>query len=255
MSACMNCTAAKPGTGRTIQCDGCKGNIHISCGGLTDNDIVFTRSKSRSLKIVCNVCNNNMAQFGNLKALINNLKDEFANSLRELKLQFDDKIKEIKLNNLNNDYKLSESLIQEINERQKRANNVIVFNLEEVNSTHPDQQEVNDKNQVKNILKSIPSIDLNNLRVTRLGAQKPTNKPRPLRVTLADHSQVLQVLKNKQTLITTNNKLKFKSDETPRQREYMKSLQSELLAKQENGQDNLTIKYVRGIPTIVPKNQ
>lgn len=249
----MNCTTTKHGA-PTIQCDGCRGNIHLACAGLTENDVKLTRAKSCSMKIVCNSCNLNMDQFSKIKNLISSLENHFTKSISELKTQFEEKLNEIKSSHVTNESKISESLIQEISERQKRASNVLIFNIEESISQQPDERMQHDKDAVKSLLDTIPSVDSNVIHVTRLGNRTSADKARPVRICFSDQQQALQVLKNKQKILSKNNKLRIRADETPMQREFMASLRAELKDKVDHGQADLTIKYVRGTPTIVKKN-
>lgn len=178
----------------------------------------------------------------------------FSKSISELKTQFEEKLNEIKSSHVTNESKISESLIQEISERQKRASNVLIFNIEESISQQPDERMQHDKDAVKSLLDTIPSVDSNVIHVTRLGNRTSADKARPVRICFSDQQQALQVLKNKQKILSKNNKLRIRADETPMQREFMASLRAELKDKVDHGQADLTIKYVRGTPTIVKKN-
>ena len=74
---CPNCIHNPRKGGSTTPCDGCKVEVHLSCVGLSSEDIRITRNKSRSIKILCNNCNLFMGQLGEFKNLLTSLKDDF----------------------------------------------------------------------------------------------------------------------------------------------------------------------------------
>jgi hypothetical protein len=80
-----------------------------------------------------------------------------------------------------------------------------------------------------------------------------TGKLRPLKVILHSSSEVLNVLQLQVNLRTSSEWSNFRctSDRIIKQREYMTSLQNELQRRWNNNENNLIIKYIKGIPTII----
>lgn len=74
-------------------------------------------------------------------------------------------------------------------------------------------------------------------------------KCRSLRVIFPTSDAALHVIKNKSKLI--NSKIKISSDNTKMQLEHLQNLRTELQQRQINGESNLTIKYVKGVPKII----
>lgn len=70
---------------------------------------------------------------------------------------------------------------------------------------------------------------------------------------------VSRILRNKNALLGHHDfrKVKISDDTTPMQRKHLQDLRDELKTRKERGEKNITIKYIRGEPTIVksPNNQ
>ncbi|CAI6376334.1 unnamed protein product [Macrosiphum euphorbiae] len=139
-----------------------------------------------------------------------------------------------------------ESVYSELMDRQSRARNIIFFNIQEFNSL-PDQ--LTDTLTVDEILKSI-DLNINKVSVRRLGKQ--SNKPRPLLTTLPNSSDVFEVLKVKRKLLSTANfkDICIASDRTTQQRQFFTKIVSQIKQRNDNGEDNLFIKYINNVPTI-----
>ena len=134
-----------------------------------------------------------------------------------------------------------EDLLTELDERRTRAHNVITFGL---------QQDLNGKSDtdlINEIFAEITDFP-RAITATRIGKPRD-NEPMPLKVTFDSHSDALFVLRNKEKL--NKHKLSVRNDKTPNQQNYMKSLQSELSARTNNGEKDLRIKYEKGVPHIV----
>lgn len=78
-------------------------------------------------------------------------------------------------------------------------------------------------------------------------------KIRPLKISLASASDVFKTLGSSRKLKSDQifNAVRITSDKTPKQRLYFQNLRKELDKRRSDGESNLTIKYVKGIPSIV----
>lgn len=263
MSICINCNSTDP-TLSAIECDGCHGVIHTKCVGVTEADIKMTRAKSRSFKVVCNNCNGNMSLFNDLKSLISTLKSDFCNALADLRREFT-----VKLSSLRDeiDGKLSDSgkgfdleeVIAEVSERQARSSNVVVFGIPEQDSgAGAGDRAAADDVEVTLILKSInPAIEIPPSKVRRLGRFDPSSlRPRPVRVSLSGSEDVLHIVRNarklKQSTCYTN--ISISTDKTPKQQDAYRQLKRQLDSRIANGEKNIKIRYIRGIPRITNLN-
>ena len=131
--------------------------------------------------------------------------------------------------------------INEINDRNWRQNNILIFNMPESQSNEvaEDLRKIRDK---FNIIK--PNITIK--KTIRLG--KKSEKPRPLKVVLDSPSDATLILKNRKKFEPEN---KIKPDWTPIQQQYVRNVYQELQTRTENGETDLGIIYRNNIPKIV----
>ena len=153
-----------------------------------------------------------------------------------------------------------ELTITEIQEREKRAANLIIFGLEENQNQTLNIEELmaNELTKVKDLLKKVnDSIDMENVKIHRLG-RFSEEKIRPVKVVFPSRERALDILRHKAKLNGNGNSCYIKNDQTPAQRSYLKHILSKLEERKSSGEEDLTIKYIRGIPSIVkqqkPKN-
>ena len=125
-----------------------------------------------------------------------------------------------------------QKLIREFETRCKHAINLVVYNFR----VNPDTEHLDAFNE---LLLSVPNC------------KSIGGKPLPLKLTFSNRHDALLVLR-KETEFAKRNII-LKNDLTRNQYLYLKSLQAELNTRISEGENNLTIKYLDGIPTIVPK--
>lgn len=173
------------------------------------------------------------------------------NKITELEVQVNNKIKSIedyvnKLNpqcSANTDTQLyyNEQIIREVQDRRNREKNIILVGLSEQISASADEIEV---------LKITSSIDPNiqkPVRIFRIGKYNP-QRSRSLKVCFDSPIPVKILLRNRDRI---PENLKIFSDQTPAQQKYLTKLKEQLASRKSNGEDDLTIKYINGTPTIV----
>lgn len=130
---------------------------------------------------------------------------------------------------------------EELFERQKRSNNVILFNMPEKGQ---DMEDI--KNLFYNTLKETVTVS----GVTRIG--KPNrNKNRAVKVSLLNNVEVISLISKRSKLKGTN--IYLSADLTRRQRETEKAARDELIQRRNNGESNIQLKYVHGVPKVVEK--
>lgn len=150
-------------------------------------------------------------------------------------------------------YTESELIIRELKERNDREKNVIIIGLQEQTSSDINEQRLYDETEVKKIIsthfKDVPSPS----KIFRLGKYNPNSK-RPLKICFDTPKPAKILLRNKEKL---PKEIKLYSDQTPTQQKYLKELKEELARRQQKGESDLIIKYIKNVPTIVhltPKN-
>lgn len=144
----------------------------------------------------------------------------------------------------------TEDTIIELNERKRREVNVVAFNITESKKVDGRDRLEEDRTQFASIIPPGMSIDVNSLKLRRIGRQIP-GKTRPLLIETKSVSEAREIMRSKPN---PSSRVVFKPDMTRAQQAYLKSLRTELDSLSLNGECNKTIKYVNGTPRIVNKN-
>ncbi|CAI6372167.1 unnamed protein product [Macrosiphum euphorbiae] len=185
-------------------------------------------------------------RFDDLSTEINKLATE--NSFLKTKIsELENKLIQIEKTTLTT--QLDElNILNELADRQSRAQNIILYNLtENLNNT---QIPISDGDNLKLIFKEM-KVDYNPINFNRLG--KPSDRTRPLKITLADKKSIFETLRAQSTLRHSPDfkDIRFSSDRTIKQREQMALLRKELESRREEGETNIIIKYIKGNPQII----
>lgn len=217
------------------ECDGCKQKIHHACSDLSTTELRCMTLKNRTLKYLCQVCQEGLRLVPLLKAKVDELENKFNQLIK------DNITKNSSSANSTTDPSFQlESLLNEVEERKDRAKNIMLYNLPESPT---------DNATVKEIISTVSDADKIK-KIFRVG--KSSDKPRPIKVILTDSDTAVHILKNKNRI--NNPQIRLGSDLTIAQRDYLKHLREQLNKRIADGETNLIIKYVRGVPRIVVKN-
>lgn len=139
-----------------------------------------------------------------------------------------------------------EDVLEEIQERERRARNLILFDMEETAVLDMMGGETADKSRVKETFLTIaPGVEI--IKTQRIGKSR-AGHVRPLIVTLSNRYEAVTILKNKYKY---KGHAKIKQDLTKQQREYLRNLRARLVTMQEAGINDKTIRYINGVPRIV----
>jgi len=141
-------------------------------------------------------------------------------------------------------------------DRQSRSCNLIIFNVPE--SKEDSQISITDNDQLVAIF-SATETNLTKFTCHRLGKPNSNteNKSRPLKVVLSNTVEVFTLLRSQAKLRNSSNwsNIRLASDRTTMQRDYMNNLRVQLQNLRDNGENELIIKYSKGIPSIINKNK
>lgn len=79
---------------------------------------------------------------------------------------------------------------------------------------------------------------------------------RPIKTIFSTATDVFDIIRSKKKILVSNlpSTISISTDRTPYQRESMKKLREELAARQASGEQNLTIKFIKGLPTIIRRD-
>jgi hypothetical protein len=139
---------------------------------------------------------------------------------------------------------IGEQIIQEMQNRSNREKNIVLVGLSEQIATTAESRVSKDEADVLKII-SLVSIDiLKPIKVFRIGKLQP-GKNRSIKLCFENSEPAKQLLRNRAKL---QDGVKIFSDQTPTQQSYVKNLREELKRRQDEGEADLTIKYVNGTP-------
>lgn len=207
-----------------IMCDSCGRAVHRECSDLNASELkVMDLKGKRVLRYYCEDCQSGLKLIPKLLAKVDQLEAEL-----------------LLMKSQNHHPVLSEEVIvTEIGERQKRASNVMLYNVPE---------NTDDIHEVTTISRELTGInDLNVVRAVRVG--KPNkNGARPIKVTYQNPEVAMMVIKNKRK-INKSRKIFVEPDMTPQQMITMKKLKDELQDRKNKG-EKAVIKYTNGVPHI-----
>jgi hypothetical protein len=139
-----------------------------------------------------------------------------------------------------------ENVIAECRERNLRAKNIIIAGIPEPDPASSDAE--HDKREIEKITTAIFSNCPGPKHYFRLGKIQE-NKQRLTKVCFTSEDTALNILRNQRNVKLNN--IKIYSDQTPQQRKVLGNLQTELKQRISNGESNLRIGYVKGVPGIM----
>lgn len=213
-----------------IKCQGCFREICGKCSELTATELRVFSLTNPKLSYLCQDCQEGLKQVPAMRKLVSELQQQ----VQDLKTQ---QSKGIDV----------ELIIREVQERQNRSCNVIAFGIPESKSTSVEERKNHDKKEIVKAFETVPNCDVGDITTIRLG-KFDCNKARPLKILMRSKSSAVSVLRNKNLLPTG---IKVKSDLTPYQRDHLTKLRAELDERTNQGEKDLTIKYVNNLPKIV----
>lgn len=237
-SVCPNCNkTAQTDLQKSVPCDGCHNFVHLACVHLTADDVSkFTRLQTKAVKIYCKNCCAEVDTISSLKKLILTLQAD----LLELKNNLSSKPPTADI------YPDMESIISEINDRNRRESNIIISGI-------PEAVDFNDKvSQI--ITKVAPSVPIDDIKVHRIGSPQnsPNARPRLVKVKLSNPETARTVLRSAAKIRSFPDfrNIYVNPDRTHMQMQYFKKIKAELDSRKANGENNIRISYVNGIPKV-----
>lgn len=200
-------------------------------------------------KAACQNCAQLLDSINDLKATVASLKRE----IESLKQSVEESSNNVQLSGLD-----FETIVQEVEERNTRKCNLIIYNIPEQQAENPTERKSLDNEQAMKVIRFIsPTVNIDDLKPIRLGKLDPTkHTSRPLRIRLRSEGVVGELLKKASSLKTSQDlsRIIISPDRTPRQSQYYQTVKTELNRRTAGGETNLKIKYIRGIPQIVSSN-
>lgn len=221
----------------------------------------FSKSQMEYLSSLRNDISQIMAKVNNIETTTINLASEQTKILTDIsELKNRNTASEEKIKNIESDLqKISsagkyvqsikeEHIIQEIRNRSNRENNTIIVGVPEAPAGRFEERQECDTNAVLNALKCIIKDVPQPIKIIRLGKFK-SGSNRPIKVCFSSPDISKNILRNRKN--TEKNGIKIFADLTPAQQAHLKELKEKLSLRQKNGEVDLTIKYVNGVPKII----
>lgn len=229
---------------KTINCFICNKPFWIECVNISSAEVRKIHLHT-GMTWTCKKCLKFGDDLASLKSVIVSLQDEvkaLKNTIRESTPC--DNVSSIQ----------AEMIIQEIQEREKRKNNIIIYGSRESNCDSNKKQIDLDTVLIKEMCDELKLSD-DDLKVFRLGRFDPTktDSKRPIRVTFSNESRVVSVLRGLSKLrkVPSFSNVSIYRDRTPMQAQLHKDMKAKLVQRLDDGETNLVIKYVKGVPSIV----
>ena len=233
MSNCTYC-GKKGRNNDCVTCDICRKLVHTDCSGLSRMEIECIRSNSRKIHYYCDKCD--------IVATINKLKSELDVLKSELEVM---KNNQGNVARSDNDNLSAEELITEVEERNRRAYNLILFNLSESDEETDVKRNENDTSRAGQTIFSGEHEKIKIMSCCRLGKYN-NEKIRPLRISFENPQYATETLRK----YIRKEKLYLNRDLTRRQQNQCYMIRTEFKNRREQGEDDIILKYSNGIPKI-----
>ncbi|KAL3274176.1 hypothetical protein HHI36_015590 [Cryptolaemus montrouzieri] len=234
---------------RALVCDSCCSMFHEKCSGFAGSEkrVMFCSECRLAIKKVPLI----LRRFDDLEREVRKLEEE----LVMLRQSNESEIETLK-NSMKNVPEIDgdpEELIAEINERNSEVNNIMVYKLNESNSQSLNERILHDKAEVVKILDIIDIREDVIEKVIRVG--KKGTIPKPMKIFLSNSGIARTVLRNKSKKMERYGRdISVGPNQTIMQKTHLKRVLGKLEQREKDGQEDLHVKFVWGIPTIMKKN-
>lgn len=237
---CKCCNKEYP-AGEAVTCFICKNTFSNNCANLNDKDTRVLRSK-KNINWTCTACStiDVAGQIAGLTSVIEQLQKQMSEFKVLLSSQSNQPI-------CNNESFTIDDVLSEIDERNAKEKNIIIFNMNESESA------AGDLNLVDDIFKHLDvKVDTGKIGIFRLGKDRSEDKIRPLKIVLNSKDEVGLILKKSKNLKTfvRNPKLFINKDLTVRQLGLKRKIITDFHDRKAKG-ENIYLKYSNGMPQIV----
>jgi hypothetical protein len=250
-----------------VQCDICDLWFHLKCGKVSKKIFEALKQNDEKLKWFCGQCNKFFPKMIKIIEMNNALKEEMNKMKEELKHKNEKDTQEI--NNLKeeierlktktnekeaknyNGTNISDA-IGELEDRNARKSNVIIYGIVESESEDISEKRKKDEESVNELSRNI-QIKLKPKKVIRLG--KANNKPRPIKVIFDSQEEAISFKRSFWSKKPENYSRVFVSDDlTFIQRGKLREVKQELKDRREKG-ESVKISSRNGMYVIIPKGQ
>ncbi|KAJ8672016.1 hypothetical protein QAD02_003275 [Eretmocerus hayati] len=205
-------------------------------------DIIRNIIKKDSNNTISRINENTNAKIDASSISIEKVSRRLFNVENELS-ELGNRVKILENTQFNEQTEITEAMINEVKERPFRERNVIIFGIPESSNA----QALN--NLLAQIFADAP-LEMNEVQYTRIG--KPAdNKSRPVKLMLKTVEQARWVLKNQRDICPEY--IRCSNDKTCLQQQQLHTVMNGLEERNKNGKNEFVIKYIKNVPTVIPK--
>lgn len=215
----------------------------------------ITSSIREELKDIKSTTDLLVTENNNLKSQVANLTDT-VNTNKEIITCLQNEIQKLKSEPRTHMTSMQHTLVPnnyddfmlELQERTTRSKNIIIVGVDEQHSDNTEKRRELDRCEAERITTIIYPGCPKPEKIIRIGRYDEM-KARPMKLCFDSQETVKIILRNKTGI--KENSFRIYSDQTPYQQNFMVNLKKELKERQERGETDLTIKYIKGIPKII----
>lgn len=220
-----------------VACDLCNRQTHPTCAGLSRQEAECLRSKKRKIKFFCKNCD--------LIEVIHTLKEEICGLKNEIALL---KTEGHNVSQTRVPEKLlsEDDILSEIEDRQRRANNILIYNMPESSADKEFRRRDDISKFVALVNAAAIEDEIDTDGCHRMG-KNISDRPRPLLIRFKQYASVTKVLKK----YKPKNNIFLNRDLTLRQRNASYLVRQEFRNRRTVGETNIRLVYHNGIPKIV----
>lgn len=225
----------------TFACDSCGGLLCKACGDLTSSEIKCLQLiGKRKLIFYCNECEAGLKQVPVLVAKITEMQAQLADLIangQQCSPQYTKDFDEI--------------VFEEISDRLSRRRNVVLFGVKDSDNKDTDRRTVS---QILDVV--VPGVAVETAQMFRLGRyNKDKESPRPIKLILKSEHQAEDILTGSRLLRDSSEfgRVFISPDRTRKQMLFYKNVRKEFDERRKNGENDITIKHLNGMPKIVKK--
>lgn len=193
-----------------------------------------------SIEVVNKKLNNRLTALEESHSVLESRINSIEKSLKSPEFRIQNNVSTGNSNELN--------IFSELEERNKRKNNLMIYNVDEFKSLTPNDRQEKELALIKSVLNPL-DIDLQPIKFFRIGTLNSKQKCRPIKMILNNNEIVRRVISKTRNL--RDNPIKFSFDKTKNQRDEFLQAKKEMQDRRLNGEEDLIIKYVSGVPKVM----
>ena len=240
-----------PAVKKRIYCGDCRLWCHFSCAEKKKCCESGNSAQSQennefnSITSLISTINSLSLMVNDMKTVMNDLVVENKKLRQEIEQM---KAEKIQTRTADANHIPDEQIFQEIEDRQARLNNIIISNLPESQEASVEDKNQDDLNRIKSLISSTGVDNAEVSKVVRIG--KVSRKPRILKVTLITPMLAQDIVSK----YRAKNGVYINRDLTRMQQNLAYNVRKEYKSRIANGENNIMLKYYKGIPKIITKN-